>query len=228
MSIALSDAVQPSHPMTPSSLFALSLAQHQRFSNELAVCMRWPKYWSFSFSLSPSNDYSGLISLNIDWFDLLFRVVHPITLTRATLFTGNKTVCFYKVIRNLPCLSAFTLVLSPIIPPNPWQVDQLDYLWESFTFQGALIIHVTPWLIHVNVWQNPLKCCEVISLQLIKINEKKKKNPLHRSAIQLCINVEAQASSLAGLRCENPSVMSTYHVHTFKSAPMCTQLPSSK
>ena len=36
-------------------------------------------------------------------------------------------------------------------------------------------IHVTPWLIHVNVWQNPLKCCEVISLQLIKINEKKKR-----------------------------------------------------
>ena len=36
-------------------------------------------------------------------------------------------------------------------------------------------IHVTPWLIHVNVWQNPLKCCELISLQLIKINEKKKK-----------------------------------------------------
>ena len=35
-------------------------------------------------------------------------------------------------------------------------------------------IHATPWLIHVNVWQNPLKCCEVISLQLIKINEKKK------------------------------------------------------
>ena len=41
------------------------------FSNESALCMRWPKYWSFSFSISPSNDYSGLISLRIDWFDLL-------------------------------------------------------------------------------------------------------------------------------------------------------------
>ena len=41
------------------------------FSNELAVHIRWPKYWSFSFSISPSNEYSGLISLRIDWFDLL-------------------------------------------------------------------------------------------------------------------------------------------------------------
>ena len=41
------------------------------FSNESAVCIRWPKYWSFSFSISPSNEYSGLISLEIDWFDLL-------------------------------------------------------------------------------------------------------------------------------------------------------------
>ena len=41
------------------------------FSNELALHMRWPKYWSFSFSISPSNEYSGLISLRIVWFDLL-------------------------------------------------------------------------------------------------------------------------------------------------------------
>ena len=41
------------------------------FSNESALCIRWPKYWSFSFSFSPSNEYSGLISFRIDWFDLL-------------------------------------------------------------------------------------------------------------------------------------------------------------
>ena len=40
-------------------------------SNELALCTRWPKYWSFSFSISPSCEYSGLISFGIDWFDLL-------------------------------------------------------------------------------------------------------------------------------------------------------------
>ena len=40
------------------------------FSNELALCIRWPKYWSFSFSISPSSEYSGLISFMMDWFDL--------------------------------------------------------------------------------------------------------------------------------------------------------------
>ena len=41
------------------------------FSNESALCMRWPKYWSFSFSINPSSECSGLISFQIDWFDLL-------------------------------------------------------------------------------------------------------------------------------------------------------------
>ena len=41
------------------------------FSNELALCIRWPKYWSFNFSISPSNEYSGVISFRINWLDLL-------------------------------------------------------------------------------------------------------------------------------------------------------------
>ena len=41
------------------------------FSNELVLCIRWPKYWSFSFSISPSNEYRGLISFRMDWLDLL-------------------------------------------------------------------------------------------------------------------------------------------------------------
>ena len=41
------------------------------FSNKLALCIRWPKYWSFSFKISPSNEYPGLISFRMDWLDLL-------------------------------------------------------------------------------------------------------------------------------------------------------------
>ena len=44
---------------------------HKIFSNESVFCIRWPKYWSFSFSISPSNEYSGLISFSMDWSDLL-------------------------------------------------------------------------------------------------------------------------------------------------------------
>ena len=56
------------HPLLllPSIILSIRV-----FSNELAVYIRWPKYWSFSFSNSPSNEYSGLISFRIDWFDLL-------------------------------------------------------------------------------------------------------------------------------------------------------------
>ena len=50
--------------------FCPQASQHH-FSNELAACIRWPKYWNFSFSISPSNEYSWLISFKIDWFDLL-------------------------------------------------------------------------------------------------------------------------------------------------------------
>ena len=44
------------------------------FSREFALCIRWPKYWSLSFSISPSNDYSGLISSRFDWFDLVAKL----------------------------------------------------------------------------------------------------------------------------------------------------------
>ena len=55
------------HPLLPPSIFP----SIRVFSNELVLCIRWPKYWSFSFSISPSNEYSGLISFRIEWFDLL-------------------------------------------------------------------------------------------------------------------------------------------------------------
>ena len=67
----VSDAIQPSHPLSSSSPPACNLSQNQVFSNESVLCFRWPKYWSFSFSISPSNEYLGLISLRIDWLDLL-------------------------------------------------------------------------------------------------------------------------------------------------------------
>ena len=48
-----------------------NLFQHHDLFQELALGIRWPKYWSFSFSISPSNEYSGLISFRIDWYDIL-------------------------------------------------------------------------------------------------------------------------------------------------------------
>ena len=65
------DAIQPSYPPLPLLLLPFIFPSIRVFSNELALCIRWPKYWSFSFSISLSNEYLGLISFTIDWFDLL-------------------------------------------------------------------------------------------------------------------------------------------------------------
>ena len=63
-------AIQPSHPLLSPSPPTCNLSEHQGLFNE-SVHIRWPKYWSFSFSISPSNKYSGLIFFRMDWLDLL-------------------------------------------------------------------------------------------------------------------------------------------------------------
>ena len=65
------DVIQPSHPLLASSPPTFNLSQQQGLSNESVLHFSWPKYWSYSFSISPSNEYSKLISFRIDWFDLL-------------------------------------------------------------------------------------------------------------------------------------------------------------
>ena len=66
-SVMLPNHLSLCHPLLLPSIFP----SIRVFSKESALRIRWPKYWSFSFSISPSNEYSGLISFRIDWFDLL-------------------------------------------------------------------------------------------------------------------------------------------------------------
>ena len=65
------DAIQPSHPLSSPSHPAFNPPQHQDLFQWVTLHIRWPKYWSFSFSINSSNGYSALISFEIDWFDLL-------------------------------------------------------------------------------------------------------------------------------------------------------------
>jgi hypothetical protein len=67
----IGDAIQPSHPLSPPSLLVLNLSQHQGLSQWVSSFQQWPKYWSFSFSINPSDEYSRLISFRINWFHLL-------------------------------------------------------------------------------------------------------------------------------------------------------------
>ena len=67
----VSDAIQPSHPLLSPSPPAPNPSQHQSLFNESTLRMRWPKYWSFSFSIIPSKEIPGLVSFRMDWLNLL-------------------------------------------------------------------------------------------------------------------------------------------------------------
>ena len=321
-------AIQPFHLLSSASPLPSIFSSIKVFSKESILCIRWPKYWSFSFSISPSNEYSGLISFRMDWLDLLvvqgtlksllqhhsskmsilwssaFFIVqlsHPYMTTGKTLaltkwtFVGKVMSLLFNMLSRL--VIAFlprskglliswlqapsTVILEPppqiksvtvstvypsicheVVGPDAmilvfWMLSfKPAFSLSSFTFikrlfssswlsairevssqmyrtdfwtlgekvrvgcfkrtaskhvcylgwkrspaqvgcmrqvlgPGALGrprgsgwrrrweegsgwgIHVNPWLIQVNVWQKPLQYCKVISLQLIKINEKK-------------------------------------------------------
>ena len=67
----VSDAIKPSHPLSSPSPTAFNLSQYQSLFQWVSSSHRGPKYWRFIFNISPSNEYSGLISFRIDWFDIV-------------------------------------------------------------------------------------------------------------------------------------------------------------
>ena len=67
----VSDAIQPSHPLSSPSYPPSIFPSIRVFSKESVLHIKWPKYWSFSFNISPSNEHPGLISFRMDWLDLL-------------------------------------------------------------------------------------------------------------------------------------------------------------
>ena len=96
------DAIQPSHPLSPLLLLPSIFPSIRVFSNESTLCMRWPKYWSFSFSVSPSNEHPGLISFRMDWLDLL-----AVQGTLKSLFQHHSSKA--SILR---CSAFFTIQLS--------------------------------------------------------------------------------------------------------------------
>ena len=91
----VSDAIQPSHPLSsiPFSSCPQSLPASGSFPMS-QLCMMWPKYWSFSFSISPSNEHPGLISFRMDWLDLLvvqgtLRVFSNTTVQKHQFFSAQ-------------------------------------------------------------------------------------------------------------------------------------------
>ena len=94
------------------------------FSNESVLCIRWPKYWSFSFSISPSNEYSGLISLRTDWLDLL-----AVQGTLKSLLQHHSSKA-----PILPCSAFFTVQLS-----HPYMTTGKTIGLTRLTFVGKVM-----------------------------------------------------------------------------------------
>ena len=123
-------SVMPSHHLILCHLLLLlpSIFPSIRvFSNESVLPIRWPKYWSFSFSISPSHEYSGLISFRIDWFDLLAVQVTLKSLLQQHCSKASTQLCLNIIIpsrytqmyraKALSCtLSCFELYAKQIIP----------------------------------------------------------------------------------------------------------------
>ena len=99
-----------------SSPPAFNLSQHQSLFNKSALCIRWPKYWSFSFSITPSNEYSGFISFRIEWFDLL---------AFQGILKSSPTPQF-KRINSLVLSLLFGLTLTSI--HDYWKNHSFDYM----------------------------------------------------------------------------------------------------
>ena len=102
------DAIQPSHPLLSPSPPAFNLSQHQGFSNELVFCIRCPKYWSFSFSFSPSNTQ--------DWFPLgltgLIFTLSKVLLKAFSNTTVKSIMCHWKTTWLIISIYLFTPVLG--------------------------------------------------------------------------------------------------------------------
>ena len=111
----VSDAIQPSHPLSSPSPLALNLSQHQGlFPNESVLRIRWPKYWSFSFSISPSNEYSGLISFM--FVGLLLNMM---------LSKGGESVCVQREVRfNEDTYVPLSVALKYQLRVQKWSISR--------------------------------------------------------------------------------------------------------
>ena len=89
----VSDAIQPSHPLSSILLLPSIFPSISVFSNESVLHVKWPKYWSFGFSVSPSNEHPGLISFTMDWLDLIVVQGIPKSLFQQH---SSKALIFYS------------------------------------------------------------------------------------------------------------------------------------
>ena len=108
------DAIYPSHPLPPLLLLPSIFPRIRVFSIESTVHIRWPKYWSLSFSICPSIEYSGLFSIRIDWFDLLavqgtLKSLYQHHNSKASIFWNSSIFMDLSSVQSLSCVRLFAI-----------------------------------------------------------------------------------------------------------------------
>ena len=113
------DAIQPSYPLLPASPLPSIFPSIEVFSSEFVLCIRWPNYWSFSFSISPSNEYSGLFPLGwTGWFSLQSKGLSRVL--------SNTTVQKHQFVSTQPSLWSNSHI-------HTWLLEK-PQLWPIWTF----------------------------------------------------------------------------------------------
>ena len=129
------DAIQPSHPLLSPSPPTFNLSQHQGLFQKSVLRIRWPKYWSFSFHVSSSNGYPGLISFRMDWLDLL--AVQGILEEISILSNSVLSLYFFVLIAEEGFLISSCYSLELCIPMG------VSFLF-SFAFHFSSQLFVRP------------------------------------------------------------------------------------
>ena len=135
--MSIESVILSNHPLPPPSPFALNLSQHQGLSYESALLIKWPKYWSFSFSISPSNNYSGLISFRNDCFELL--AVQG-TLKSLLQCHSSKPSVLALIDQSIKVLSINSSLLSLLYGlSHPYMTTAKTIALTVWTFVGEVI-----------------------------------------------------------------------------------------
>ena len=142
------DAIQPSHPLSSPSPPAPNPSSIRVFSSESTLHMRWPKYWSFSFSISPPKEHPGLISFRMDWLDLL-----AVQGTLKSLLQHHSSKAAI-----LRCSAFFTVQLS-----HPYMTTGKTIALTRWTFVGKVMSLLLNMLSRLVITFLPRNKCLLIS-----------------------------------------------------------------
>ena len=126
----VSDAVQPSHPLSSPSPPAFLFPSLRVFSSESVLRIRWPEYWSFSFSISPSDKYSGLVWFRLDWLDLLS--VQGTLRSLLQYHSSEASILGHSAFFHSSVVFPFVDIWQSVYELSYWRISGVFPVWDCY------------------------------------------------------------------------------------------------